>query len=203
MQDGPAAMIRTALDSDQLDAFSAGTDFIITYSDLVNDAGAFESRHPLAQVVYIDRGQGDPGYKASIIDVETGLFQPDHIPGWYDAKVKARIPFLTFYCNRSSVASCQAVLGGRHMWEWIATLDGTMAIAGYTPLFSPALIQVAGSNMTGIHADFSLVLSPSWHPTPSPQRLAAALNTVEAAARSAATVAGDLNSVMGTLKSLQ
>jgi hypothetical protein len=187
-------VIRTALDSDNLADFTTNVDFILTYSDLVTDAPAFEARYQHQQVVYIDRGTGDPGNKATIIDIEHGAYSAEHAPGWFDAKTRARLSYLTYYCSRSGINSVIAALAGRHMWQWIATLDGAVAIPGYSPLRSPDLVQCLPAAMIGIHADFSLVLSDAWRPAPTPARLATAMadlgNAARATQNAAAKIAG-------------
>lgn len=196
-------MLRTALDSDVLDAFTSPTDFIFTYSDLVPDVRAFEARYPDKMFAYIDRGMGDPGFKASIADVERGAMTVDQLPDWYDKKARARVAYLTHYTDRSTLDAARAVLAGRQMYQWVATLDGTCNVPGYVPFRGPDLIQIAGSNLTGLHADFSLVLSPTWRPVPAPARLALATNIIEAAARENVAISADLTSALTTLKAMQ
>lgn len=159
-------MIRTALDSDDLTAFTDNTDFILTYTDLITDPLAFERAHPGQMVRYIDRGLGDPGDKSTIIDVERGARTPADVPGWFDDKERKGERFLTVYVNRSNLAAVDAVLAGRGAWRWIATLDGAMHIEGFQPMHWPALVQTTGAAALGIHADFSVVLSPGWNPSP-------------------------------------
>lgn len=185
-------MIRIALDSDQLPELSAQVDFLITYSDLVHDAAAWEAEHAGRQCLYIDRGLGDPAGKATIIDVERGAHVPANIPRWYDEKAAAKLSYLTYYCDRSTLPQVQAVIGGRHMWRWIAVLDGTVAIAGFVPWQSPDLIQVLGAPQLGVHADLSLVMSPSWHPAPPAPKLASAMVHIQDAARNAVQAGSEL-----------
>jgi hypothetical protein len=195
-------MIRLAIDSDNLADLTADVDFIITYSDLVHDAAAFEAEHPGRQCVYIDRGNGDPGDKATIIDVETGAYNPSHLSGWYDAKAAAKLAYLTYYCNRATLPAIQAVIGGRHMWRWIAVLDGTIAIAGFVPWQSPDLIQLLGAPQLGVHADLSLVLSPSWHPAPPAPKLASAMMHIQDAGRDASKAASELAAAVNYLRQI-
>jgi hypothetical protein len=196
-------VIRTALDSDQLDVFNADVDFIFAYSDIVPDAVAFERRYPNHTVAYIDRGLGDPGNKASIADVETGALQPDQLPDWYDQKAKARIAWLTFYCNRSNLATVHAHLGSRNMFRFVATLDGTIVIPGFVPLVGPDIVQITDAAHLGIHADFSLVLNPGWRPTPRPSALAGALADVGNAQRDLTGIAANLSGVQALLKQME
>lgn len=189
-------IIRTALDSDQLDALNQPVDFVITYSDLVHDAAAFEELHKGKQVVYIDRKNGDPGNKATIIDVEPGCYAPHEIPAWYDHKAAAKLPYLTHYSDRSDLPSVHAAIGSRHMWRWVATLDGTLAIPGFVPLQGPDLVQLIGADRVGVHADFSLVLSPSWRPAPMTANKVAATNAASA-------IGVHVNAVQGHLHTLE
>jgi hypothetical protein len=177
-------MIRTALDSDQLDAFTPNVDFILTYSDLITDPRAFEAEHPGQQVRYIDRGLGDPDLKATIIDIERGAMTPAQLPAWYDERERLGRPYLTMYVNRSNLAAADAALQGRSINRWIATLDGTLHIDGFQPMHWPALVQFAGAAAIGIHADLSLVLSDGWNPSPVRQARAIAMNAIDAAMRS-------------------
>jgi hypothetical protein len=195
-------MIRTALDSDSLSAFGIQVDFALTYSDLVTDPAAFEAEHPRKQVVYIDRGNGDPGNKASIIDVETGAHRIADIAPWYDHKTAAHVAYLTFYVNRSNMLAAEAAVGGRHMFRWVATLDGTIVIPGFTPLVGPDLVQIAGASATGIHADFSLVLNPGWHPSPQPAHLAQMGLIAGNAARDLAATTAQMSSLSAMIKAL-
>jgi hypothetical protein len=185
-------MIRTALDSDMPGDMTGNVDFLLTYSDLVTDPAGYERQRPAQQVVYIDRGLGDPDNKATIIDIERGALTVEHLPDWYDAKVRARLPFLTYYCNRSTIASVMAVMGGRHMYRWIATLDGTVAVAGFTPMQSPDLVQILPASSIGIHADLSLILCETWRPTMPASRVTHALLQLQDAARAIAPVAAQI-----------
>lgn len=195
-------MIRLAIDSDNLADLTADVDFIITYSDLIHDRAAFEAEHPGRQCVYIDRGNGDPEDKATIIDVETGAHTTSSLPGWYDRKAAAKHAYLTYYCDRSTLPAVQSVIGGRHMWRWIATLDGTLAIPGFIPWQSPDLIQILGEPRLGVHADLSLVLSPSWRPAPPAPKLASAMVHIQDAARDASKVASELAAAVNYLRQI-
>lgn len=192
-------IIRTALDSDQLDVFGHPVDFVFTYSDLVHDAATFEAQHKGKQVVYIDRKLGDPGDKASIIDVEFGAYQPHEVPEWYDRKAAAKVPYLTHYSDRNDLPAIHAAIGSRHMWRWVATLDGTIGIAGFVPLQGPDIVQIANQNMLGFHADFNLVLSPSWHPAPLSEHMAAAINAVTVIGHDLASAQQALNALRANI----
>lgn len=188
-------MIRTALDSDDLNVFTSNTDFVLTYSDLVTHPDAFAAHYPTQQVVYIDRGLGDPGDKATIADVETGALTPAHLNDWYNAKTAARLPFLTFYANRSNLAACMAQQAAHRMFKWVATLDGTMHINGYSPLHGPDLVQILDSDHLGIHADFSVVLTEKWRPASSPVDVARALTDVHNAINAATSSLASMHAV--------
>lgn len=188
--------IRVALDSDDLGSLFHPVDIIMTYSDLVHDRVAFEAEHKGKTVVYIDRKAGDPDGKASIVDVEPGCYAPFEVAAWYDHKAAAKVPYLTHYSDRNDLPAITAGIGGRHMWKWVATLDGTVGINGFVPLQAPDIVQCLPAAKVGIHADLSLVLSPSWHP--------ASIDAQVAAAQAAAAMVGrDINSAAAALASLR
>lgn len=195
-------MIRLAVDSDNLSDLAVPVEFIITYSDLVTDPEAWEAEHTGRQCLYIDRGTGDPGNKASIIDVEFHAYTVADLAAWYDRKAAAKIPYLTWYASRNTIAPIQAVIGGRHMWRWVATLDGTVAIAGFPVWESPDLVQILGAPQLGVHVDLSLVLSPSWHPAPMDPKLAAAEVALQDGARGIVAAGDKLHTVMTLLRAL-
>jgi hypothetical protein len=196
-------MIRTALDSDQLNVFTPAVNFILTYSDLVTDPAEFEHVNIDKQVIYIDRGMGDPDNKASVIDAETGAFRYDQVAGWYDKKASSHVAYLTYYCDRSGVASVEANLAGRRMYRWIATLDGTVHIAGFAPLAGPDLVQIANAAMLGIHADFSLVMNPGWHPSPADPALAQMITLAKDASRDLTMISGRMSSLSAMINAMQ
>jgi hypothetical protein len=195
-------MLRTALDSDNLADFSPHTDFILTYSDLVPDAAVFEAAHRGQQVAYIDRGMGDPGNKASIIDIERGTHTVAELAPWHDFKAAHKVQYLTWYASRSNVDAINAALGGRRMYRWIATLDGTLAIPGFQPLVGPDLVQLLPDTRIGIHADFSIVLSPTWRPAPLPPQMASALTDAQDIGNNLAAAATSLNRLKAIIPQL-
>lgn len=137
-----------------------------TYSDLIPDQPALtklRAQFPHG-LLLIDR-HGDPTGTAVILDVETGLHAPADIPAWLDRK-KAQGITGTIYCNRSQLAACDAAAGTRPHYRWIATLDGTLHIAGFKPGHTPAAVQFATSQMLGFHCDGSVVWQDDWHPEP-------------------------------------
>ncbi|HEY6277150.1 MAG TPA: hypothetical protein VIX86_12555 [Streptosporangiaceae bacterium] len=154
------------LDSDQPETMPAGADLIATYADLWSLDLADYLRGLCRQVVWIDRGNGDPGGIASVLDVEPGLFRPGQVPAWLDAKGFARTPFRTVYCDRADLAAVEADAGGRRFWRWVATLDGTAHLDGAAWQDRPAAIQCLPAAKLGFHADLSLVLRAGWNPTP-------------------------------------
>jgi len=194
-------MIRTMLDSDDLLAFTAITDIIATYSDLVHPVEAFEAAHPGRLILYIDRGLGDPGMKATIADVETGALKPSDLPDWFDERFSKGIKYLTYYCNRSSHAAVKAALGHRVMWEWIATLDGTVNVEGYVPLLGPSAVQILGSGHLGIRADLSLVLNDQWHPSGAFGAITQAVKTLRGSASQLSAICGALTATEQVLSS--
>lgn len=174
-------MIRTALDSDDVNAFTTNVDFIFTYSDLITNPGGYEARWPGQQVVYIDRGHGDPGLKATVADVESGLMTPAQLPAWFDERFDRGMKWLTHYSSRDTLPAIAAAIGKRVMWQWVATLDGTVAIPGFKPVYFPSIIQILPASKIGIHADFSLVLDPNWRPAVNSNALAEADRDLAAA----------------------
>jgi hypothetical protein len=143
--------------------------FLLAYTDAVPDLPALQKQHPNSVVLLIDRGLGDPGKRATLIDIEQHAEMPSALPSWYDERAALGHQFLTAYCNRDTLPAVNAAGGGRHVWHWVATLDGTAHIDGYPPLQGPALVQILGAGQLGIHADLSLVLEDAWHPAPRPQ----------------------------------
>jgi hypothetical protein len=196
-------MIRTAIDSDDLSQLNPPATFGLVYSDLVTDAAALEREHGGKQLVYIDRGMGDPDNKASIIDVETGAYRPADVPGWYDRKTAAHVAYLTYYANRGNHLTVEAALAGRHMFRWIATLDGTIVVAGFAPLAGPDLVQTTGAAQLGLHADFSLVLNPGWHPSPADPSIAQMKTIAADASRDLAMTAGRMSSLSAMIGAMQ
>jgi hypothetical protein len=158
--------IRVMLDSDVIGDLDGHCELVATYSDLATDYEALQDQFPHSVVVLIDRGLGDPTGRASVADVQTGAMTVDQFPAWYDRKHKAGVRYLTAYCNRSTLAALDAVLGNRKPYRWLATLDGTCHIDGFQPLHGPAAVQILGANSVGVHCDLSLVMEDGWHPTP-------------------------------------
>ena len=160
-------MIRAMLDSDDLAALGHVTPLIATYADLFPTHAAlhgFLASHPGQQVVLIDRALGDPLGVASVLDIEAHADGVGKLPGWYDRQHGRGIHYLTAYCDRSTLPAVIQAGGHRHVYHWVATLDGTVVIGGFAPLAAPAAVQCLGEAQLGVHADLSLVLEDQWHP---------------------------------------
>lgn len=154
-------MLRIMLDSDDVDLLAKLHDdgeagLIATYADLVTPALAAELRGDL---LVIDRGHGDPHGLATCADFERGALTATRAAEWWDAHHDRGA--LTVYANRSTMPSLIHALGPRRpAWRWWATLDGTMRI----PANPRAMVQFAGSAMTGFHADATIIYTPRWRP---------------------------------------
>lgn len=175
-------MIRLAFDSDDLAALPNSAPFLLTYSDIVPDLAPLLAQHPHSRIILIDRGLGDPGTRATVADVESGALTIADIPHWYDEHHAAGRENLTIYTDRNNLPSSITALAGRPAFHWVATLDGTVHVDGFTPLVGPALVQILGENQLGIHADLSLVLRDDWWPVPparEPAVVAADLATAQ------------------------
>lgn len=160
-------MIRIALDSDVLGDLPVGiAPLLLTYADLIpNQAvlNALKAKHPSSELIFIDRGLGDPLDLGTVADIEPGALTVDDLHGWVKRKNRAGKTYLTGYCDRNDLAAVEAA--DRHgLWHWVATLDGTCHIAGFPPLQGPAAVQILGTAKVGLHCDMSLVLEDNWHP---------------------------------------
>ena len=167
--------VRVMLDSDALGDLPAGLAPLLgTYADLITspaELAALRQHHAGSQLVFFDRGLGDPLGIASIVDREDGAVPLGQLAPKFRSMHERGIAFPTCYSDRNDLAACDAELaaaGFDQHWRMVATLDGTawLDLPGYTPLHRPAVIQCLPAAMTGIHADLSLVLNPGWHPTP-------------------------------------
>lgn len=158
-------MIRVMLDTDQPEQLGVGADLIATYADLFTPQLRDHLAGLAKAVIWIDRGQGDPGGIASVLDVEPGLFRPGQVPAWLDRKHFERVPYPTIYSDRADLATIAADAGSRPHWRWIATLDGNVQIDGLPWSDRPAAVQCIGAAALGFHADLSVVLRDGWHPT--------------------------------------
>lgn len=191
--------IRFMLDSDDLSALTNHVDYLATYSDLVTNAADFEAMHFPATVVWIDRGLGDPGNKATIMDIETGALSVADAPGLYDRWHAEGREFITGYVNRSNVDAFNAAMGKRQVWRWGATLDGTVHFPNDAPLFAPAIVQCFNADMLGIHADGSLILNDLWRPQVTAATVAVVRSDINAAISDTASVANNLHRMAALL----
>jgi len=155
--------IRTMLDTNTPAALTPRADLLATYADLATPTlkAALEQHWP--QVVWIDRGQGDPMHLATVYDVEPGALTPQQA---IDKAKASKLPYLTAYASRSTMMQVDALGWGGY--RWYATLDGTAHVPGHTPGLEPAAIQCLGEAQLGFHADLSLVFEDGWHPQPQP-----------------------------------
>lgn len=158
--------IRGMLDTDNLDDLDGHAELLATYADLVTSQLQLDQlrrRFPDSELVFFDRGLGDPLDIATIADVEPLAMTIGQLPGWTARKRAAGKRYLTGYCDRNDLAAVQAIMG-HGLYHGVATLDGTCHVGGFQPLHGPAFVQILGSDHTGIHANLSLVLEDGWHP---------------------------------------
>ena len=110
--------------------------------------------------------------EAGVLDIESGDATPQQAPGWVHARLAAGLKRPTLYVNRSNapqvLQDCKNVglEAGTHFWLWLATLDGTTT----TDLPGVVAVQDRGASALGFNADASVVLDPTWHPTPLTER---------------------------------
>jgi hypothetical protein len=131
-------------------------ELVATYADLVTPALAAQFG---ADLLVIDRGNGDPHHLATAGDFERGALKPADAPGWWDEHHDRGD--LTVYADRSTMPALIRELGPhRPAWRWWATLDGTMRI----PRNPGAMVQFAGTEQTGFHADATIIYNPRWRP---------------------------------------
>jgi hypothetical protein len=121
---------------------------------------------------------GDAADGGQALDVENYDATPADAPVWFDARTKAGATGLVIYCNRSTLPAVEAAMGpDRGFYRWIATLDGTLAIPGFTPFNGPAAVQFAGSAQAGRNVDVSLVVNDGLLPSPSLAQVKAAMQS--------------------------
>ncbi len=192
-------MIRVMIDTDELSALTDEVELLATYADLVPDLEALQDKYPHSQLVLIDRGHGDPQNLASVLDVERGLVNPGHVPEWLDRKERQGINYRTVYCNRSTLPDVDRAGANRTFYRWVATLDGTAHIEGFTPLEAPAAVQVIGATALGYHADLSLVFDEGWNRPPLPHWLRQARELAAKAAGNASAVSTDTRDLAALL----
>ncbi len=158
-------MIRVLLDSDNPGVFPAGAQMVATYSDLATPALRDRLNAAHDTVIWIDRGRGDPLHLATVIDVEDHLHAPGDAPGWYDRRRQAGAHNLTVYCTRNGLPGVNAAMGNRSFFRWIATLDGTLHIKGFSPLCAPARSSLPARNMPASMLTFRWCTTTTGMPT--------------------------------------
>jgi hypothetical protein len=197
-------MIRLMLDTDQpallLTAAFPRAPIVATYADLI-DAPTLGKLTAARwdQILLIDRGLGDLTGRASIIDVEAKARTPGDAPGWYDEQLAKDVPYLTAYCNQSTLPAVDAAMGDRPFWRWVARLDGICWIPGRTPGHAPAAIQTTPEPWLGFHANMSHVFKDNWHPAPAPSAPNVP-QAVRTAADHLAQIAGELAATQQLLR---
>lgn len=157
--------IRFMLDTDNLNDLTGHAKLLATYADLVTDLPALQAKFPNSVIILIDRGLGDHTGQASVFDIERGALTIPQAVQAYDRQHARGVRELTVYCSRDNLATVNAAFGARSVYRWIATLDGTVHIAGFKALEGPAVVQCLSAAMLGYHADGSLVLQDGWHRT--------------------------------------
>lgn len=107
-------------------------------------------------------------YPASdVLDIEKGDATPDQAPAWVKAHNALNTGYpAVLYCNRATLTAvanaCAAagLLPGRDFRWWIATLDGTKAVADMSGVTA---VQVWGANFfPGHNIDLSIVYDDAW-----------------------------------------
>lgn len=130
---------------------------VATYADIITPELVAQLGERL---VVIDRGHGDPFNKATVADCEPGLLTVEEsvarVRTW-DAENR---PYPTIYHDRVQWAAVNEAAKGLNVHHWVATLDGTLVPSGYYM----AVVQFAGENKLGFHADMSIVWDDGWHP---------------------------------------
>jgi hypothetical protein len=143
------------------------------------------ARFPNAQKLQINV-TGDASHGGLALDVETGDATPADAPAWYDARVAAGVKGgLIIYCNRSTLPAVESAMGSRSYYRWVATLDGTINIPGYTPLAGPAAVQFLGQEQIGVNVDMSLVMNDGFMPEPSLAQIKANIQAAQSEATNA------------------
>lgn len=199
-------MIRVMADSDDFASLPHNVPIIGTYADLITSQAALDTLragHPGQELVFFDRGLGDPLGLATIIDVETGSHSVPDVPGWLDRKTLQGALNLTVYSDREQVNAIDHVLGDRRPYRMVATLDGTLFIGGYQALGQPAIVQFASSQLAGVHADISLVYEDGWHHAAGSVNMAAVASDARACQVAISAAAGDITRLISMLATLR
>lgn len=174
-------MWRFMLDTDTPLQLTFSTGIVATYADLATPQLEAHLLQLHGQVVWIDRGLGDPMHVATVYDVEQRAGDATHAPVWYDARRAAGAQNLTVYANRSTMPSVGTEMGSRPFSRWVARLDGIATVPGWTPGEGPAAVQILGAGALGVHADLSVIYHPGWNAAPAPTNLAGALADIKSA----------------------
>lgn len=96
-----------------------------------------------------------------VLDVENGDATPAQAPGWVRMRIAAGLARPTLYVNRSNWAAVAAACAGLPVDWWVATLDGTKAVAPPAGAIAPIAVQYANAAASGGHYDLSAV-ADSW-----------------------------------------
>ena len=93
------------------------------------------------------------------LDVENGDATPAQAPGWVKMRLAAGVALPWVYVNRSNQRATEDAMwaGGIPLYKaamWVATLDGTKAVARYR--YPVAAVQYANSTLAGGHYDLSI-----------------------------------------------
>lgn len=153
-------MIRLACDSDRLSSL-VETNIVLTYSDLVPNAGvlaSLERRFPASEIGLIDRGLGDPTGQATIADVETGTHAAGDMLAWVAGKRRAGWSNVTVYGAMPTLAEVGSIVGPHDWWRWFARWNSVLRVPGHPD----AMIQFDSDSAE--HVDWSLIRNPHWHP---------------------------------------
>lgn len=110
--------------------------------------------------------------EADVLDIETGDATPASAPAWVIAHNKVRTDYpAILYCNRSTIhavanalAAAGLVVNRDYKW-WIATLDGTQAVADMTGVVA---VQVWSAKYFANNIDLSIVYDDAWKKAPVP-----------------------------------
>jgi hypothetical protein len=155
-------MIRFGCDSASLGALLP-TDFVMPYADLIGtsqELAALRARFPRSELVFFDRGLGDPLGLATIIDVERGARLPRDCPDWFDERHAAGHKYLTVYASYARMPAVDQHMAGRGFWRFFAYWGNGLVVPGHPD----AMIQFASGAMLGAKVDLTLVHNDAWHP---------------------------------------
>jgi hypothetical protein len=126
---------------------------------------------------------GDPSI-GNAIDIERGDATPADGPPWWDNRTKAGVANLAVYVNQGNLATVRQLMGGRHYFLILATLDGRNV-----PYPGVAAVQWEGQAQTGQHHDTWTVWDDHWYPEALPTTITVPAAVRQVAASAATTVA--------------